>query len=229
MSPSRPLRSAREGQIPGVRVVENALPESLFERLHAAVIALGSERKKDYYSTTFWSPRDATPTNLVEECVAAVLPLVDPGPQCVGIEWWIGRLRPGQKLRMHFDRDLSLYKEAGRLVHPIFGSALFLNAFASSPLILVEQRSSPDGKRRVPPNALLKQTVEPVPNRYAIFPGDLRHGVKPQKEFESDVNDPAAFRLSLLINYWGQRPSAPLGREYDGSIYKSFARPVERG
>lgn len=212
----------------GVQISEDALATQLFQHLTRAVRAIGRERLKRNYKTTFWLALDASPTNVAEEAALALLELVKPGPRCIGIEWWLGRLRHGQKLRMHFDRDMTLRKQTGQYVHPMFASALFLNEFRSSPMIVSDQIPSPDGKSRIPRKSLRRQVVEPRPNRYAVFSGNLRHGVIPDQPADrqppaKDTTDSSQeLRLSLLVNYWDRRPLPPLCFDYDGSIYPAL-------
>jgi hypothetical protein len=215
-------------RIPGIRSFEEALPGSLFERLTRAVRAIGSDRLKRNYTTTFWFPREAEPKNVAEESALELSRLVEPGPQCIGIEWWLGRLQHGKKLRFHFDRDMTVRKKTGEFVHPLLASVFYLNAFPSSPTVILDQVPSPDGNSRIPPKPKIRESFEPVPNSYTVFPGNLRHGVIPDREESkrgiSDGDDPTSseLRLSLLVNYWDRRPLPPLCFEYDGTIYPSL-------
>jgi len=107
----------------------NALQIPLFRRLVRAVHAVGTQgiKKNGSYTTTFWFPVGAEPTNVVEEAIIKLRPLVRPGPECIGMEWWLGRLKYGESLGLHFDRDLSLQHQTGRIVHPLWSSILYLN------------------------------------------------------------------------------------------------------
>ena len=88
----------------------NALPVPLFRRLVRAGHTVGNERisGNGSYTTTFWFPCGVKPSNVVEEVLLKLRPLVRPGPKCIGMEWWLGRLKYGQPLSFHFDRDLVL-------------------------------------------------------------------------------------------------------------------------
>jgi hypothetical protein len=72
------------------------------------------------------------------------------------------------------------------------------------------------------------QTLHAVPNHYAVFRGDLRHGVVASGEGEKTNGHPSKtkktseLRLTLLINYWDRRPMPPNCRDYDGSVYKAL-------
>ncbi len=220
--------SSGSGRVPGIRLFEEALPGSLFERLARAIRSTGVERLKKNYTTTFWFPRDGTPTNVAEECIVELLRLVEPGDECVGMEWWLGRLRHGKKLRFHFDRDMTVEKETGRYVHPLHASALYLNDFPSSPMVILNQVPGPDSKSRVPEKPKFKETVQAVSNRYVVFPGNLRHGVVPDSNASTradrngNENSSSELRLSFLVNYWHRRPLPPVCTDYDGTVYASL-------
>lgn len=209
-----------------INLFEDALPGELFRRLRRAVKSVGAERMEDMgtYNTTFWLPINTKPTNVVEESLHLLFTLVQPGPECIGMEWWLGRLRRGESLPFHTDRDRSLRKETGQIVHPLWSSILYLNRFPASPTIVLDQVLSPDGKSWIPPKAECGRTLDAIPNHYVVFRGDLRHGVVTQEDGTGSrhANGKSAsneLRLTLLVNYWNRRPSPPNCRDYDGSIY----------
>ena len=217
--------STAQSGAPKIRLFEEALSGSLFERLVRAVRSIGDERLKRNYTTTFWFPRGADPTNVAEEAVVELLKLVDPAPECTGIEWWLGRLGHGEKLRFHFDRDMTLRKQTGQYVHPLEGSVFYLNSFPSSPTVVLDQIPSPDGKSRIPAKPEFRKAVDAVSNRYVVFPGNLRHGVIPESNKAKQGDDAenerrsSQIRLTLLVNYWERRPLPPICFDYDGTIY----------
>src|SRR5256885_15315732 len=116
-----------------INLFKDALPKPLFRLLADAVQAVGTERVEDSYSTTFWFPLGAKPTNIVEECVGKLWALVRPGPKCDGMEWWLGRLKYGESLPFHTDRDSSLRKQTRQIVYPLWSSILDLKRFPSTP------------------------------------------------------------------------------------------------
>ncbi len=219
-----------------INLFEDALPAALFRQLGRAVRAVGTERMEDMgtYSTTFWFPVGAKPGNVVEEAVSLLFTMVQPGPECIGMEWWLGRLKPGESLPFHTDRDRSLRKEKGQIVHPLWSSILYLNRFPSSPTIILDQVLSPDGNSWVPPKAECGQTLDAIPNHYVLFRGDLRHGIVAQDDGlptdnrAKDAASPHELRLTLLVNYWDRRPAPPNCRDYDGSIYPATQNEPNR-
>jgi hypothetical protein len=213
-----------------INLFKDALPTSLFRRLARAVQAVGTERMENMgsYNTTFWFPIGATPTNIVEESISKLYDLVRPGPKCIGMEWWLGRLKFGEALPFHTDRDRSLRHQTGQIVHPLWSSILYLNRFPSSPTIVLDQVLSSDGKSWIPPVAEAGRSLDAVPNHYVAFRGDLRHGVvansTTKKQFgrPRKKDDQPELRLTLLVNYWDRRPSAPNCQDYDGTIYPAI-------
>src|SRR5690349_22125107 len=213
-----------------INLVEDALPNPLFRRLGRALGAVGTERMEDMgsYSTTFWFPVGTKPRNVVEEAVTLLFTVVQPGPECIGMEWWLGRLKRGESLPFHTDRDRSLRKETGQIVHPLWSSILYLNRFPASPTIVLDQVLSPDGKSWIPPKAESGRTLDAVPNHYVVFRGDLRHGVVAHSDKQVAGDLPTGreksreLRLTLLVNYWDRRPAPPNCRYYCCSNYRAI-------
>ena len=205
-----------------INLFTDALPGPLFQRVARAIRAVGAERMENMgsYSTSFWLPLGAQPTNIVELCVTELCALVQPGPECIGMEWWLGRLKFGESLPFHTDRDRSLRKLTGQIVHPLWSSILYLNSFPATPTIVYDQILAPDGHSWIPPKPTAGRSLAAVPNHYAVFRGDLRHGVVADESAPRTKS--RGLRLTLLINYWDRRPSPPNCREYDGTIYPSI-------
>src|SRR5467141_244607 len=213
-----------------IHEITHALPTPLFERLVRAIRMTGTERTENMgsYNTTFWLGRGAQPANIVEECISRLRTFVRSGPQWIGMEWWLGRLKYGESLPFHTDRDRSLNKQTGEIVHPLWSSILYLNRFPSTPTVVLDQVLGPGGKSWVPPEAKSGKSLDAVPNEYAVFRGDLRHGVvangaeqKPPGRSRK-TKKPPELRLTLLVNYWDKRPMPPNCRDYDGTVYQAL-------
>lgn len=214
-----------------VAVHSNSLPVSLFRRLVRAVREVGGERLKKSYVTNFWFPLDTEPGNLVEEVISRLCLLARPGPRCIGVEWWLGRLACGQPLSLHFDRDMTLQKQTGQVVHPLWSSILYLNRFPSSPTVILDQVWNREKESLDPPVAKSGKAVYPEPNQYVVYRGNLYHGVMAEQSSQSSPA-PAGrsrkpgkaheLRLTLLINYWDRRPLPPVCRDYDGTTYAAL-------
>jgi len=211
-----------------IDLYSDVLPKPLFRRLVGAVREVGTERLADSYRTNFWFRLGARPGNLVEEIIERLRPLVRPGRRCVGVEWWLGRLPYGRPLPMHFDRDMTLEKRKGQVVHPLWSSILYLNAFPSSPTVILDQVLGRDRKSLVPAAPRYGKVVRPVPNQYVVYRGDLYHGVLPTRAARrraallKKAKKPRRLRLTLLINYWDRRPLPPVCRDYTGEVYAAL-------
>jgi len=191
--------------VPDILVHENALPVEVFRRLSNAVRQVGDEALRASYSTNFWFDFKAKARSIAEDAILRLLPLAQPGGRCVGAEWWLGRLKYGESLGIHADRDLSLHARTGEVRHPLRSSILYLNRYRSSPTVLLHDAAG--GK-----------AIAPEPNRYVVYPGDLQHGVLAQRP----APERRSLRLTFLVNFWDRRPLAPACRDYDGGVYRSL-------
>ena len=191
--------------MPQIVIHEKALPVDVFRRLAKAVRQVGEEALGASYSTNFWFDFKAKARSIAEDAILRLLPLARPGAVCVGAEWWLGRLKYGESLAIHADRDLSLHAQTGEVRHPLRASILYLNRFRSSPTVILLEAAG--GK-----------AIVPEPNRYVVYAGDLPHGVLARRTFPERRD----LRLSFLVNFWDRRPSAPICRDYDGTVYRAL-------
>jgi hypothetical protein len=178
-------------------VIESALPESLVRRARRAVARLDGEGLRESYFTTFWLPRGAAPAHPVEEAVLALWRLA--GVRCAGVEWWIGRAYTTRlPIEFHFDHDV---KAGSR--HPVRSSVFFFNAVRGGQLAVTDARPGSGEPTRL-------ETVKPRRNRYAIFAGDLLHGVLDARGRTPGRPLPGPrgrLRVTLVVNYWNRRPT----------------------
>jgi hypothetical protein len=184
-----PHREGRSQDL--VRVIDAAVPGALVSRARRAIARIGRERFRDSYFTTFWLPRGARSAHPLEELVVALWKLARPR-RCAGAEWWIGRaLTHRLPIEFHFDHDV----KGRRPRHPRLSSVFFFNSVRGGHLAVTDQR--PGGRE-----ATRLQAVKPRRNRYAIFAGDLFHGVV-------GANGPVArrVRITLVVNFWERRPT----------------------
>ena len=174
--------------LPLIRTEDDALPAALVARARRAVARLGTERMRESYFTTFWLPRNAAPANVIEEAVLA-LARVARVRGCSGMEWWIGRAYTDRlPIGFHFDHDIK-----GRgLRHPLKSSVFFFNSVRGGQLAVTDQTADVEHASRL-------ETVKPRRNRYALFRGDLFHGV---------LKGPGGrLRVTLVVNFWARRPT----------------------
>ena len=189
-----------------VRVIDSALPAALVSRGRRAISALGGERFRESYFTTFWLRRGEEPAHVLEELVAALWKLARPR-RCAGAEWWIGRAYTSRlPIEFHFDQDV----KGGARRHPRSSSVFFFNSVRGGQLAVTDQRPGGHAARRL-------ATVKPRRNRYAIFAGDLLHGVldaRGQTPGRPLPGPRGRLRVTLVVNYWERRPTGvPAWRE----------------
>jgi hypothetical protein len=195
---------------PLVAFVDQALPDDDFTRLVRAVRALGRERLRDSYQTTFWYELGAPPTSLVEVAVPTLLAKVPLGRRrdVVGVEWWLSRMRTSNvKVDFHRDRDNAYFEDTGRERHPRVSSLLYLSSCRGG--LLAVTRASPEPRNPAcAPTRHDFDFVEPRPNRFAFFDGRLTHGVLdannqvPLRRLPTERR----WRLAVAINLWAVRP-----------------------
>lgn len=192
---------------PLVTVIDRPLPESLFRRLVRRVRALGNERLRKTYQTTFWFDLER-PAAVTEEVILALRPRL-PRVRLGGVEWWLSRMWTHDvQVDFHRDRDEALAKRTGRERHPRLSSILFLNRVRGGALVVTRQLPDP-ANPALAPLPLDGDLVAPRPNRFAWFGGRLTHGV-----LDADNGLPARrrrtrgeLRLALVMNWWRERPS----------------------
>jgi hypothetical protein len=202
--PDLPQRGGRSQAL--VRVIDGALPEPLVRRARAAVSRLGAERLRQSYFTTFWLPRGSAPAHPIEEAVLALWPL-SRARSALGAEWWVGRSHTTSiPVDFHFDQDVKGHRRR----HPLVSSVFFFNAVRGGQLAVTDQVPGRSAATRL-------ETVTPRRNRYAVFDGNLLHGVldargrTPQRRVPGP---PGRLRITLVVNYWDRRPAAvPTWRE----------------
>ncbi len=207
-----------------VQLIEGALPEALFRRLLRRVGALGSERLRNTYQTTFWYDF-GEPANVVEEVILALRPHVVGRRRIAGVEWWLSRMSTTDvRVDFHQDRDEKLALRTGRLVHPRLSSVLFLNRARGGALAVTRQPPDPDNPSLAPRKLDDLTLVAPRPNRFVVFDGKLTHGVLDANNQIPDRRLPGSSRQrrTIPLNWWASRPSdVPTWSET--GIYRALA------
>lgn len=138
-----------------------------------------------------WCSLDVAPVSFFEQVIHSLYPLAQPGPECVGAEYW-ARIQPANTgFAFHFDRDEAVRSE---VVSPQLSSILYLSEVGGPTLITGARPKSREMSEQV-------VGVFPKPARFALFPGDLLHGVQP--------GEPSRWpRVAFFINWWASRPQA---------------------
>ncbi|MDY7225611.1 hypothetical protein [Hyalangium rubrum] len=194
---------------PLVQLTDGALPEPLFRRLLRRVGALGTERLRNTYQTTFWYDF-GEPTNVVEEAILALHPRVVGRRRIAGVEWWLSRMSTTDvRVDFHQDRDEKLALRTGKLVHPRLSSVLFLNRARGGALAVTRQPPDPDNPSLAPRRLDDLTLVAPRPNRFVLFDGKLTHGVLDANNQIPDGRLPGHVRQrrTIPLNWWTSRPT----------------------
>jgi hypothetical protein len=192
-----PQRGVRSQAL--VRVIDSALPDATVDAARRAIARLGDSRLRESYFTTFWLAGDREPQHAVERAVRALSRKARPRG-CSGAEWWLGRSYTNDvPIEFHFDEDV----RGKKAVHPKLSSVFFFNRVRGGQLAVTDARPGSGAATRL-------EAVQPRRNRYAIFAGDLLHGVldargrTPQRRLPGPRG---RLRVTLVVNFWAERPS----------------------
>ncbi|MFE8602929.1 hypothetical protein [Archangium violaceum] len=213
---------------PLVHLQDHALPDADFSRLWRKVRALGTERLRQTYQTTFWFEL-GEPTNIVEQVILALRPRVPLRRGLAGVEWWFSRMRTTNvQVDFHQDRDEKLALRGGPLMHPRFTSLLFMNSVRGGALAVTKALPCEDNPS-LAPNTDAFDLAAPRPNRFVYFRGDLTHGVLDAHNQIPTGKLPGTSRLrvTLVMNWWSQRPT-DIPTFSESKVYRSLALAAPR-
>jgi hypothetical protein len=165
-----------------------------------------------FFRTTFWYSLDQQPMNVFESVISDLRPLAEPSAQVTGVEWWfsvgITNKTPHWLLPCHFDRNDLTEKDADKLEYPEKASVLFLNSVPYGELVVTDQVFTKKGIQPKQPKDM--RFIQPRENLYAVFPGNLYHGVigrmwRPLRKTK--------LRITMAVNWWCAKPKAAYLRE----------------
>lgn len=214
-----------------IRFHDNALPLADFRRLVRGVRALGTERLRDTYQTTFWFPLDARDPETVTEQAAAGLRDLVPRKGVVGVEWWLSRMRTTDvRVDFHLDRDEKLALRTGRVVNPVWSSVFFLNRCRGGLLAVTREPPNEENDALAPDRLDRMDFAKPEPNRFVVFRGSLTHGVLDARNEipTSRLPGRGPLRLALILNWWDHRPER-VPEWNETRLYRGLAvRPASR-
>ena len=180
-----------------MRVIDAALAARTVRGARRAIARLGETRLRQSYFTTFWLADSAEPANGVEQAVRALQKLARPRG-CSGAEWWIGRSYTNDvPIEFHFDEDV----RGKTKKHPRLSSVFFFNRVRGGQLAVTDARPGEEASRL--------EAIRPRRNRYAIFKGDLLHGVLDARGRTPGRKLPGPrgrLRVTLVVNFWAGRP-----------------------
>nr|WP_217917352.1 hypothetical protein [Myxococcus sp. AM009] len=197
----------------------------LFRRLLRRLGAVGTERLRQTYQTTFWY--DFGPAaNVVEDIILTLRPRIAASRRVAGVEWWLSRMYPTDvRVDFHQDRDEKLALRTGELVHPRISSVLFLNRVRGGALVVTREPPDAANPSLAPANLDTADLVTPRPNRLVTFDGTLTHGVLDADNQIPDGKLPGTSRQrrTLVMNWWGHRPT-DIPEWADTRLYRALAR-----
>jgi hypothetical protein len=165
------------------------------------------EEKFRFYRTTFWYSIDRNPENIFESIVRSLKVLANPSGNVIGVEWWFSVLltnaTPQWLLPCHFDRNDLAEKDFQKLKYPEKSSVLFFNAVPYGELVVTDQVLTEKRVRPHQPKDML--FIQPEKNLYAVFPGNLYHGVIGRMWRSLK---PTELRIAMAVNWWTEQPKA---------------------
>ncbi|MDX2009077.1 MAG: hypothetical protein SFW67_02745 [Myxococcaceae bacterium] len=211
---------------PLVTITDAALPRRRFQGLLERIVALGAERLRESYQTTFWFSFDERPASLVDAAALVVRAHLPAHRRrgVVGVEWWLSRMRTSNvKVDFHRDRDNALFDATGRTVTPVTSSLLYLTHSVGGLLAVSTAPPNPRAPACAPDPSTF-EVVEPRPNRFVFFDGRLTHGVLDARNEVPLKRLPTqpGYRLGIAINFWHRRPK-DVPRFSESSHYRSLA------
>lgn len=186
------------------------------ERLDIAAAFLAKCLVEQEHTSTLWYPSGQPPRNAVEEAIARLRPLAatavrasgtDTGDVVwLGCEYWVRAQTNRRGVATHYDMEVGA-KRRGTVLLPAVSSILYLGDggtpgdLGPGPTVILSQRPGGNGvatldgvMSHAPAVPAVGVFVWPRRGRYAVFPGDLHHGVMP--------SDDDGRRVTVLVNWW---------------------------
>lgn len=198
-----------------VKAWNDVLPDSLTTLLNADIDKIvpyeaTSGTLKDYKKVTRFLKSTHRAKTAIEVTIRYMEEIVKPWEYTdhyEGAEWWVQQVPTDQKgkIGFHLDKDESVASNQMRLVHPIWGSIMYLTNSGGCTLIF--DQYSPTGNGYFPDPYEEGEMVCPEANKYAIFNGTYLHGVLPGRDDHRVAEETT--RRTFLVNFWGKMPEPP--------------------
>lgn len=207
-----------------VHLSDAALSSRDFSGLVRRIRAVGRERLRRTYQTTFWYDL-GEPSCVPEEAILALKQRLPRRDRIAGVEWWLSRMfATNVQVDFHRDRDEKLALETGQEENPRYSSVLFLNRVRGGALAVTVDPPDPDAPAQSPAH-LDFTLVAPRPNRFVWFEGWLTHGVLDEEnQIPRDRRRaPSRLRRALVMNWWLARPTG-LPSFSDAGVYRALVR-----
>ena len=230
---------AYAANFPLLKVFRSSLPKPLFDLLPAEAKAISDyiesvsiDHLKHGKRSTFWMPasrimhlrsRDQKsgkrplPRSAIEAAISLLFQNTFPNGVdkipggFAGGEWWVQRVRANEhteksSLGFHFDKDEGVASERGYMKMPVFSTVTYLTD-DGAPTMVVNQTTNRGGNANFPDHPTQVNLIFPKRGRHLVFRGNLAHGVPGQ--LAPLTKGGAAFRLTLLVNWWNRKPIEP--------------------
>eukprot|EP00931_Biecheleriopsis_adriatica_P003923 TRINITY_DN105670_c0_g1_i1.p1 TRINITY_DN105670_c0_g1~~TRINITY_DN105670_c0_g1_i1.p1 ORF type:complete len:452 (+),score=84.66 TRINITY_DN105670_c0_g1_i1:11-1366(+) len=215
-------RSNEEASLDNVSEFLSAEWDGVFSARELAELDVAAESAANYLNSaaakTFWLPEGHAPRNAIEAAIARLRPFAehafnatneskDIASSWLGCEYWVRVQTNRRGVAIHYDMDVPA-KQRDTIFLPAVSSILYLGsdgeALLPGPTVILSQRPSyaagvVSHEPAVPRRG---KFIWPRRGRYAVFPGNLHHGVMPS-------NDDGR-RVTVLVNWWrDHRPQPP--------------------
>eukprot|EP00931_Biecheleriopsis_adriatica_P080468 TRINITY_DN53818_c0_g1_i1.p1 TRINITY_DN53818_c0_g1~~TRINITY_DN53818_c0_g1_i1.p1 ORF type:complete len:444 (-),score=58.45 TRINITY_DN53818_c0_g1_i1:152-1483(-) len=239
---------------PLVAVWDDVFSVDELTRLDDAAVRLAAYLSEDPEVSTLWFQAGQSPVNDIEASISRLHAFVtdaaarhgmnaEVGAQWVGCEYWVRTQTNRRGVATHYDMDVGA-KRRGAVLLPTMSSIIYLGTgsggnsvgeaakLSPGPTVVLSQRPAkepalqPGVVAHAPAVPAAGEFVWPLRGRYAVFAGDLHHGVMP--------TDDDGHRTTVLINWWWAsntrstsipRPplciKAPKEEHYDGVLFAS--------
>jgi tetratricopeptide (TPR) repeat protein len=229
--PHASRHNGSRSDLDNIKLFEDAIPNPEFAELIEIFPENHFKRLKRegllFYQTTFWYPLNREEGNIFEQVIRSLQPLVNPASSVIGVEWWFSvtmiNKTPQWLLPYHFDRNDLAEKDVSKVKHPDFSSVLFLNAVPYGELVITDQILTERGIKPAQPTNM--RFIHPQENLYAIFPGNLYHGVLGRMWRPAE---PSKLRLAMAVNWWTEKPKAQYMRDSRDCMSVFNLYPVAR-
>jgi len=184
-----------------VRVLDNALPEGVFQQLRQALLAPKFWEEHGYPTDEFFSyslPLGRRHPRKLLGAVAARFRRtaeVLAGEECGRVEWWTHRRSAGADggHQLHFDLDELGMRREGTLRCPAVSLVFYVEADGVAPTVVTNEDVAGGDV------ATCSVRCHPKANRALFFKGSLMHGVVPMLP-ESEERE----RITLMMGFWAK-------------------------
>ena len=184
-------------------ITEDIIHNDLFQKVKHECNQVGENTfkigaLKDGKYRTFWLSKDEEPKTLIEYIVQqlSIQDFSNDFPEnYAGAEWWVQLRGSKENIVFHYDKDEALCTRENKFIFPLFSTVTYLTNIGGPTAIFKDQENSQG------------YLCFPKVNKHILFDGKAFHGVI--GSLAKTVPSEQEKRLTLLINYWHQKPEEP--------------------